>query len=222
VFLVGTVGGVTGVFRSDDTGTSWVRINDDAHQYGNAGDALAGDPRVYGRVYLGTNGRGILYGDRQGGTVTTPPTTQPTTPPTTPPTTKPTTPPTTAPTTPPTTAPTTPPTTGPATPPAGGGCTATYAITGSWGGGFQGSVTVKNTGTAATRAWTVGWSFTAGQTLTQSWGGTATQSGTAVTVKDAGYNAALAPGAATTFGFLGNLPSTSNPVPSPVTCTPTT
>jgi photosystem II stability/assembly factor-like uncharacterized protein len=63
VFLVGTVDGVTGVFRSDDTGASWVRINDDAHQYGNMGDALAGDPRIYGRVYLGTNGRGILYAD---------------------------------------------------------------------------------------------------------------------------------------------------------------
>jgi len=67
VFLVGTVGGVTGVFRSDDTGASWRRINDNAHQYGNAGDALAGDPRIYGRVYLGTNGRGILYADRLGG-----------------------------------------------------------------------------------------------------------------------------------------------------------
>jgi xyloglucan-specific exo-beta-1,4-glucanase len=210
VFLVGTVGGVTGVFRSDDTGATWVRINDDAHQYGNAGDALAGDPRVYGRVYLGTNGRGILYADRQGGTTTTPPTTPPTT---TPPTT---TPPTTQPTTPPTT---TPPTT---TPPAGSKCTATYSITGSWGGGFQGSVTVTNSGTTATKAWTVGWNFTAGQTITQSWGGAATQSGAAVTVKDAGYNAVLAPGATTTFGFLGNLPSTSNPVPSPVTCTPTT
>jgi hypothetical protein len=83
-------------------------------------------------------------------------------------------------------------------------------------------VTVKNTGTVATRSWTVGWTFTAGQTVTQSWGGTATQSGTAVTVKDAGYNAVLAAGATTTFGFLGTLPSTSNPVPSPVTCTPTT
>jgi hypothetical protein len=83
-------------------------------------------------------------------------------------------------------------------------------------------VTVKNTGPAATKSWTVGWAFTAGQTITQSWGGTATQSGTAVTVKDAGYNAVLAAGASTTFGFLGNLPSAGNPVPSPVTCTPTT
>ncbi|MEV6637427.1 xyloglucanase [Actinoplanes sp. NPDC051470] len=58
--------GLDGVFRSDNAGGSWVRINDDQHQYGNAGEALAGDPRVYGRVYLGTNGRGILYADRAG------------------------------------------------------------------------------------------------------------------------------------------------------------
>nr|WP_308016540.1 xyloglucanase [Jidongwangia harbinensis] len=69
VFLVGTVGGVDGVYRSDDAGATWVRINDDAHRYGNSGDALAGDPRVYGRVYLGTNGRGVLYADRTGSTV---------------------------------------------------------------------------------------------------------------------------------------------------------
>ena len=57
--------GSPGVFRSDDAGATWVRINDDAHQYGNMGEALTGDPRVYGRVYLGTNGRGILVADRR-------------------------------------------------------------------------------------------------------------------------------------------------------------
>lgn len=63
VYLIGTVGGTHGVYRSDDTGASWVRINDDAHQYGNIGAAISGDPNRYGRVYLATNGRGVLYAD---------------------------------------------------------------------------------------------------------------------------------------------------------------
>ena len=59
--------GVRGIYRSDDGGVNWVRINDDQHQYGFTGAAITGDPRVYGRVYFSTNGRGILYGDISGG-----------------------------------------------------------------------------------------------------------------------------------------------------------
>jgi hypothetical protein len=82
-------------------------------------------------------------------------------------------------------------------------------------------VTVKSTGTAATKTWTVGWAFTAGQVLSQTWNGTGTQTGTAVTVKDAGYNGPLAAGASTTFGFLASLSGTSNPLPSPISCSAT-
>ena len=60
------VNGVRGIFRSDNTGASWVRINDDQHQYGSTSAAITGDPRVYGRVYISTNGRGIIYGERSG------------------------------------------------------------------------------------------------------------------------------------------------------------
>lgn len=58
VYLVGTVGGVAGLFRSDNAGATWTRINDDSHQWGGIG-ALAADNTVAGRVYLA--GRGVLY-----------------------------------------------------------------------------------------------------------------------------------------------------------------
>jgi xyloglucan-specific exo-beta-1,4-glucanase len=57
------IGGIRGIYRSEDSGASWLRINDDQHQYAFTGTAITGDPRVYGRVYLATNGRGIIYGE---------------------------------------------------------------------------------------------------------------------------------------------------------------
>jgi photosystem II stability/assembly factor-like uncharacterized protein len=62
LYTAGVVNGVEGIFRSDDMGLSWVRISDVQHQYG-AVNPVIGDPRTYGRVYIGTNGRGVLYGD---------------------------------------------------------------------------------------------------------------------------------------------------------------
>jgi hypothetical protein len=64
LYLIGTVNGVTGVFRSTDGGTAWVRVNDDRNKFGGiVSGVITGDPDVYGRVYVGTNGRGVLYGD---------------------------------------------------------------------------------------------------------------------------------------------------------------
>ncbi len=61
LYVIGTLQGVFGVFRSIDDGTSWVRINDAATGFGTM-DHIEGDPKVFGRVYLGTNGRGVLVG----------------------------------------------------------------------------------------------------------------------------------------------------------------
>ncbi|MEK8033025.1 xyloglucanase [Ideonella sp. DXS29W] len=63
LYAVAKAGGARGLFRSLDAGASWQRINDNDHQYGNFGEALTGDPRVFGRVYVGTNGRGIIIGE---------------------------------------------------------------------------------------------------------------------------------------------------------------
>jgi hypothetical protein len=62
LYLIGKVGDATGFFRSEDAGNTWTRINDDQHQYAFCG-VITGDPRVYGRVYVGTGSRGIMYGE---------------------------------------------------------------------------------------------------------------------------------------------------------------
>jgi xyloglucan-specific exo-beta-1,4-glucanase len=49
---------VYGVYRSDDEGASWTRIDDDDHRYGGVG-GIAADTHVYGRVFLA--GRGMNY-----------------------------------------------------------------------------------------------------------------------------------------------------------------
>lgn len=108
-------------------------------------------------------------------------------------------------TTPPTTT-TAPPTT--TTAPAAGGCTAAYTITNQWPGGFQATVTVTDTGTSAVSSWHVSFTLGAGQTITQFWSTALTQTGSAVTATNLSYNGGLAPGAATSFGFLGASAST--------------
>lgn len=65
VFIWGKVGsGATGVYRSTDAGATWVRVNDDGHQYGGPGngDFVIGDMNAEGVVYMSTVGRGLVYG----------------------------------------------------------------------------------------------------------------------------------------------------------------
>lgn len=66
LFAVGTMDGLRAVWRSDDLGKKWMRINDDGHQWGLRFRVISGDPRIAGRVYLGTDGRGLFYGDPAG------------------------------------------------------------------------------------------------------------------------------------------------------------
>lgn len=63
VYAVGQQDGPSALWRSTDAGAHWTRINDDAHQWGLRYRVITGDPRIFGRVYVGTDGRGIFYGD---------------------------------------------------------------------------------------------------------------------------------------------------------------
>jgi hypothetical protein len=63
IYLAGKIGTVHGYYTSTDAGATWTQINDAAHQWYNSGFVITGDPNLYGRVYIATNGRGIIYGD---------------------------------------------------------------------------------------------------------------------------------------------------------------
>ncbi|MDH6624538.1 cellulase/cellobiase CelA1 [Streptomyces sp. LBL] len=89
----------------------------------------------------------------------------------------------------------------------------TYKVTNQWSGGFQADVRLTNTGSGAWNGWSLGWTFTDGQKVTQAWNAEAAQSGTAVTAKNVGWNGAVAAGSSVGFGFTGSW-SGSNPKPT--------
>jgi len=104
------------------------------------------------------------------------------------------------------------------TPPSGGGasCDVAYLIERQWGGGFTGKVTIKNTGTTTVTGWTLRFAFTGGQTVTQGWSGTWSQSGANVAATNLDWNGTIAPGGFTQIGFNANW-NGSNPEPTSFT-----
>jgi hypothetical protein len=93
----------------------------------------------------------------------------------------------------------------------------------SWNTGFTADVKVTNLGAAVT-SWTLAWTFRGNQKVTSAWNATVSQTGTAVSATNVGWNGALATGASTSFGFQGTY-SDSNPPPDTfrfngVTCGP--
>jgi len=99
----------------------------------------------------------------------------------------------------------------------GGGfaCHIAYSITTQWPGGFGAAITINNTGTIAISSWTLTWTFANGQTITQLWNGTETQSGANVTVNNLSYNGTIAAGGNYSgMGFNGSWNNTTNAVPA--------
>ncbi|MFE2752778.1 protein kinase [Actinosynnema sp. NPDC059335] len=87
---------------------------------------------------------------------------------------------------------------------AAGTCTARFAFTRSWPGGYQAEVTVHNTSGRVLTGWTVTWPRPEGHSISNLWNGIPTVDDDSVTVINAGHNARLEVGGTTTFGFTAN------------------
>ena len=101
---------------------------------------------------------------------------------------------------------------GTTTPPPTGACSASYSVTSQWNNGFTGQVRISCSG-AALSSWKVGWTYGAGQQITQAWNANCTQSGAVVSCSNASYNGTVPDGGSVTFGFNASW-SGSNPVPA--------
>lgn len=90
--------------------------------------------------------------------------------------------------------------------PPNGACTATWATTGSWNGGYQAEVTVRNPGTSTLSGWRVGWTIPSGQTINSVWNGTLTTDSlaTQATVANVGWNGSIPAGTTRSFGLTAN------------------
>jgi len=98
---------------------------------------------------------------------------------------------------------------------AAAGCQVSYTVSSQWPGGFGANVSITNLGSPIS-SWNLAWAFGAGQSITQLWNGTYTQSGGNVTVTNVSYNGSIGTGGNTSFGFNGSW-NGSNPVPTAFT-----
>ncbi|HEY0755907.1 MAG TPA: glycoside hydrolase family 9 protein [Ktedonobacteraceae bacterium] len=98
-----------------------------------------------------------------------------------------------------------------------------YTVTNQWSGGFGATITITNTSTSALNGWSLVFTFPGGQTVTQGWSGTFTQSGSKVTITNLSYNGSIAPGASVSPGFNGSWSgSNANPTSFTLNGQPTT
>ncbi|WUW23875.1 cellulase family glycosylhydrolase [Streptomyces sp. NBC_01463] len=98
----------------------------------------------------------------------------------------------------------------------GASCSVGYRVVGEWPGGFQGEITIRNTGTTVIDGWTLGFAFANGQTVSNMWGGIPTQNGGAVSVAPASYTSSIAAKGSVTVGFTAGRSGT-NAAPSAFT-----
>ncbi|MCT2594172.1 cellulase family glycosylhydrolase [Streptomyces sp. N2-109] len=95
-------------------------------------------------------------------------------------------------------------------------CSVRYSVVGEWGSGFQGEITIRNSGTTAISDWTLGFAFADGQTVTNAWGGSPTQDGGTVSIAAAPYTSTIPATDSVTVGFTASK-GTTNAAPTAFT-----
>jgi len=93
-------------------------------------------------------------------------------------------------------------------------CAVAYRITDEWNGGFNGAITVINTGDAVVNGWSLRWTFPDGQVATTVWDGVAVAKGPDVTIRSTPTNAVLPRAGTVMFGFTGSARSRNTPPPA--------
>ena len=62
IYTAAVIDGEYGFYQSLDDGKTYTRLNTDRQMYGEI-NSVEGDSRVFGRFYLATGSRGVLYGE---------------------------------------------------------------------------------------------------------------------------------------------------------------
>ena len=83
-------------------------------------------------------------------------------------------------------------------------CNISYTVNGTWPGGSNTQVWIKNTGTAPINGWKVRWTFAGTEVINNLWSGAVTQAGKIVSVQNLSWNKTIAAGQSLTFGFIAS------------------
>lgn len=92
------------------------------------------------------------------------------------------------------------------------GCAISYRVTYRWNNGYNADVTITNTGNRPITGWTLRWTFTRGQVVTDIWNATVAQSGAEVIATSVSYSATIPAGGMQVVGYTGQHRA-DNPAP---------
>ncbi|MFI6028145.1 serine/threonine-protein kinase [Amycolatopsis magusensis] len=92
-------------------------------------------------------------------------------------------------------------------------CTARFTVAGTWPGGYQAGVSVRNDSAGRLTGWELSWEMPGGHRIAHLWNGKFTQDGEAVTVTNADYNVSIDAGDSVELGMTVTGSDDTRPAP---------